>query len=403
MSVKRVLLHFGMPKAGSTSIQHTLSNNTALLEKNNIKYLTEWGVNHLNIFHNLFSPCPVSPKASGHLGKPHANVKQKNKKNIEKMLKAINTANCETLILSGEFFHELYLDSTLDNINTFLNKYFHSKGIETTIIYFIRNPLTWLISFLQQRVSHDGYMNKNDDFFQFRIKQYEGIFNLKKHFPDSLLLLSFEDACLDKDGLVGFFLKKIGFPENEIKELNIYRMNESKCMELMEFIYYIESVEPRYPYKNYKHFGANRSSNDLKVLKTITGSKFDLAHSSKLSLWKRLWETVLLLKENIGIDYTNYDIPPPCIQKTYSEETIEGFIKVFPKLNYVLQKHFLRFFEMKYMETADVKFKQLFDNDSIPYTIFTKKIALFYLPSLRIKNRVLEIIPHQMKKSMKWL
>ena len=215
-----------MAKTGSASIQYSLFSNSAILEKNGFRYLTEWGRNQLNIFRYLFSPYPVDPVGSEHLGKPFPRIKRKNKNSIKKMLNVIKTTNCETLILSGEYFDELWLDSTIRNIKTFIQNYFQNNGIEATIIYFIRNPLTWLISSLQQQTFAKGYLNKNVDYFENRMKQYEGVMNLKKHFSNSLKLLKFEDTCLNDDGLVGCFLKTIGFPEEELKSINIIRKND---------------------------------------------------------------------------------------------------------------------------------------------------------------------------------
>jgi len=271
----------------------------------------------------------------------------------------------------------------------------------------VRNPLTWLISSLQQQVFQYGYLNKNCDYFETRMKQYEGVFNLKKHFSDSLTLLKFEDACIDKDGLPGCFLKSIGFPEGELNNINILRVNESRCMEVMELVNYIETVEPLYPYDNYRRFNPHRTATkkDLGLwhyLKDIKGIKYDLPHQSKLELWDRFSKTVKLLKENTGIDYVDYTPPLVPAQETYSEETIEGFIKSFPKLNFTLRKHFLKFFEKKYMETAQVKFKQLHFKDSIPWKIYNSEKAFQGISHLLNFKKVQEnLMFRKIKKRLK--
>ena len=388
MPVKRVILHLGMPRAGSTSIQSTLFNNSEVLEKNGYRYLKEWGQNHLSTMHYLFSPFPVRPLDAGRFGRPVRDKKKRNKKAINKMLRVIETTECETLILSGEYFHELYLDQTMENMKSFIEKYFHANNIETTIFYIVRNPLTWIVSYVQQTIMGRGYLNKSDDYFSTRIKQYKGVINLQKHFSDSLLLSKFEDICLDRDGLVGCFLKMIKFPEEELKNLNLIKTHGSKCAEAVEFIYYIEAVEPRFPGENYKRFNLNRSSADLRPLKSIRGTKFDLPYQGKVELWNRFQEAVHLLRENTGIDYTNYQIPPPFTQETYTEKTIQGFIDAFPNLSLVLQKHFLRFFEKKYMETAQEKFKQLHFKDSIPWKEYNCKSTFLSLLNLRVRNKL---------------
>ena len=409
MAIKRVILHLGMAKAGSSSIQHTLFNNTDVLEKNGFRYLAEWEENHLIKFKYLFSQYPVSPASTGHLGRPLKNRKQKSKNAVNTMLQVIKTSKCETLILSGEFSAELWINSTIENIKGFIEKYFKSVGIETTIIFLVRNPLTWITSFLQQRLFKDGFMNKNGDFFEFAMKQYDGVINLKNHFPDSLELLKFEDACLDKDGLVGRFLKTAGFPEEALKHINITRTNESRCTEVMELVNYVESVESRHPYDHYRHVNPNRYTDDFNCIINIKGVKFDLPYQSKVEFWERFRETIFRLKENAGIDYTGHEIISHATdQETYSEQTIQGFIEAFPKLSFILQRHFLKFFEKKYMETAQVKFKQLHFKDSIPYTIYSKKNIfisglIFHLKNnlQAIKKAISSAMPYKVKTSLK--
>jgi len=393
MAVERVILHLGMPKAGSRSIQETLYNNANILEKDGFKYLTEWRRNHLDKLHYLFSPYPVKPIYAGNLGKPLVNRGQQNKDTISKMLRVLNTTDCKTIILSGEYFHELHIDATIENIKMFLEKYFHSNNTKTTIAYVIRNPLTWLVSWVQQRYPHNGYPNKNCDFFSTAIEMYKGIINLQKNFPDSLKIIKFEDACLDKDGFVENFLKEIGFPEAKLNTLNVYRANESRCMEVMEFIHFIEAIEPRYPDNNYRQRNPNRFLGDLNFLRHIKGKKFDLPYQGKVELWERLQKTIYKIKENTGIDYTSYKIPAQSDdgEETYSSETLQGFIETFPRLSFILQRHFLKFFEKKYMETAQEKFKQMHFKDSVPWKIYNSKNALFSLINLRSRYRLQEI------------
>jgi hypothetical protein len=61
MAIKRVVMHLGMPKAGSSSIQRALFTNSGVLERNGFRYLHEWGESHIRIFEHLFTPWPVNP------------------------------------------------------------------------------------------------------------------------------------------------------------------------------------------------------------------------------------------------------------------------------------------------------------------------------------------------------
>jgi len=389
MAIKRAIIHLGMPKAGSSSIQYTLYENASILEKNGFKYLTEWGIGHHDKFHSLFFNYRDCPPEERHPGAflSLGFKKLENKNAINTLLKVINNSKCEVLILSGEFFRTLYLDSTVERIKNFINEYFHSKNIETTIIYYARNPLAWMDSWTSQIIFSSGYLNRDGDFFEAAIKQYHGIFNLKKHFGDRLRAIKFEDACQDKDGLVANFLRTVEFPEDKIKNIDMSgsRRNESRAMEAIEFAHFVEAMEARDSFGDFKRYIPSRFYRDITPLKNIKGVKFALPSQSKAELWDRLQETVKFLKERANVDYTDYVIPPSTEQGTYNEQTIQGFIDAFPKLNLIIQKYFLKFFEKKYMETAQEKFKQLYFSGSIPYAIYKRNNSFFGRLSAKIR------------------
>ena len=390
MGIKKAVLHLGMPKAGSSSIQHTFFSNSAILKKNGFRYLDEWGDNHLYNFLHFFSPDYVTNNAINYREPvTKKKLRKTTKKMANEILRVINSTECETLVLSGECLNVFRENSAIDNLKEFINCNFKSNNIEVSIILLVRNPLPWAISQLQQQFFKGRYL-RNIDFFDDAVEMYEAIANLQKKFSDSLILLKFEDACLDIDGLVGCFLKTIGYPKEELKNITIIRKNESRCMETMEFLYFIETIEPLYPYAHYRHHNPNRFLGDLTCIKDIKGVSFDLPYQCKVELWNRIQKAVLFLKAEVGIDYTDYKIPFPN-QETYSEQTIQKFIDIFPKLSPILQKHFLKFFEKKYMETAQIKFKKLYFEGSIPWKTYNKKIIIFSLASWRVKKMLRKI------------
>jgi hypothetical protein len=286
------------------------------------------------------------------------------------MLKVMDTTGCETLLLSGEYSFPLRHESVITNVQSFLKKYF--QDIDVKIVFLVRNPLTWMVSAYQQDLSF-GWWPKNiwhyDRYDDLKSGYFGSIDNMVKAFGDSLVLLKFEDAVKDRDGLVGCFLKVASFPADEIKKLDITRENESRSLEAMELISFIDAKEPYLPFGYDGPNNPKRTPWDVKSL-WVKGARFDFAYKDKLVLWEKLEESVRLLKENTGIDYTDYKIEKRPGPETYTGETIAGFIEAFPKLSPVLQKLFLEFFEKKYAETAQEKFKKLYFKDAIPNRIY---------------------------------
>jgi len=389
MAIKRAILHLGMPKAGSTSIQNTLFYNAAILEKYGFRYLTERGKSHHMLKH-IFQPhCSFDPETTILHHRSFPNFEKNKEHFIKEMLHIVKNTDCETLILSREF-GRVICDSTVKNIKNFIKNCFQTNGIETTIVYLVRNPLTWMISRAQQSLFQSGFVSEDCNYFEVLIKIFENIFVLQKNFSDSLILLKFEDICLDKDGLVGCFLKAIDFPQNALENIKTYRANESRCLEVMEFISFLEAIEPLYPHSDMRFYSSNRFPGDVDPLKNIKGVKFDLPYQSKVELWNRLDKTVHLLKENTGIDYTDYtpSLPAEAAEEIYNEETIQEFIEAFPKLSFFLQKAFCTFFRKKYMETIQDRFKQLFFKGSIPWKLFYSKNAFLCLLGMRLKYKL---------------
>ena len=401
MPIKRVILHLGMSKAGSSSIQHTLFYNAPILKENGFRYLSEWGLTHHGKLRHLFSPDPVKHVDST-WGKSISKRKHQNdnKKLVDKMLKIINSSDCETLIISGECFLLFFSDISIQNLKTFMQDYFVSKNIAVSIVLMVRNPFLWTISILQQQIFRCTY-TRNVDFFENGTIAYGAINNLQKAFPDSIMLIKFEDACLDENGPVASFLKTIDFPADEIKNLDIKKVNESRCIETVEFANYIESIEPRSYKFNFDSLNPKRTILDLKPIRHIKGVKYDLPYHGKLELWNRLQETLHSFKESTNIDYTNYKIPFPVKHETYSEQTIQEFVEAFPKLSPVIQKLFLKFFEKKYAKTAQEKFKQLYFKDSIPWRIYNNNSIFRSISYYRFRNTLIKLIPQTIKLSIK--
>jgi hypothetical protein len=356
MAIKRVIMHLGMPKAGSSSIQHALFTNSLALERNGFRYLNEWGQNHISIFTYLFAPYPVNPIDQVTYSERKATVEERQKvcdEKVKRMLAVMDATGCETLLLSGECCLFLRHESAITNVQSFFKKYF--QDIDVKIVLLVRNPLTWMISFYQHDLSLDQWpknMWHDDRYDDLKSGYFDSIDNMVKAFGNSLVLLKFEDAIKDEDGLVGYFLKATGFPGDEIKKLAVTKENESRSLEALALISFIDIKEPYRPSALSGPNNPKRISWDIAPLWAVKGAKFDFTYKDRLTLWKRLKESVRLLKENTGIDYTDYKIEERPEPETYTSETIADFIEAFPKLSPVLQKLFLEFFEKKYAETA---------------------------------------------------
>ncbi|MCL2504762.1 MAG: hypothetical protein FWE93_00695 [Alphaproteobacteria bacterium] len=372
MPIKKLVVHLGGPKTGSSSIQRTLYNNSELLEKNGFRYLHEWWVSHYKVFQCLFSSCriPKNPDLWSYMtAEERADYEQVQ---MEQMLHACKDSDGKTMIMSAEFAVDFALvPDYSEKFQSFLKEYF--SDVEVQIILYIRNPVEWQISRWQEDKKKGCIVKSlNEDWHQ-KFESYHNIHlrTFVSKFKDMITLVKFEDAVKDEDGLVGSFLKLTGFPESELNELKVFRTNESVCAEAMEFIKFAEDVEPTFN-KSW-NLNPKRTYVDCFPLFSIKGTKFDFSWRDKLAMLERNREGIQWLKDNAGIDYTDYKVEEKPEPETYSEETLNGFIEAFLKISSVLQKLFLDFFEKKYSETGQTKFRRLYANESIPRIIYERE------------------------------
>ena len=365
MSIKKIILHVGLVKTGTTSIQDTLYFNKKYLEENRFLYLPSDTPEHNQFLINMFS---VKPRTDYH-GNMWSNLTEKDIQEYvslhkHKLLDIINNSNCETLIISGEDTDLLYQED-IYKMRDYFSEY---PGIELKIIIYVRQPVQLLTSLYQ----HDALLRNKEEqdeyikvfahkIFDFHVKKFVTVFQ------DNVTILQFEESIQDPYGPTGHFLKQIGFPTHLISNIIAIRSNESRCQEVTEFIFALSKAHPRYIYANgKKKFNPDRIDSDVGPLFRVIGQKFDLPYDYKMELFALAQNSIGWLKETTGYDYST---PPRPNQEEalYQEETIQGLISAFEFLTPLVQKFFLEYYEQEYILTKKEKFKRLYAKGSIPW------------------------------------
>ncbi|MDR0529394.1 MAG: hypothetical protein LBG69_07300 [Zoogloeaceae bacterium] len=372
--VKKVILHLGHLKTGTTSIQETLFENSDILQENGFYYLAEWMYRNAQIRvmeHIVSVPGCRSMKNLNNMASESemANVREEK---LAELARVMQVSQCDTLIISAEIVWSLFEQRCVNLLQDLISKHF--SGVEVKILLFVRNPLHYYISLYQhyQRMATFNDVNThNCDYCSQHIYQYvKTTENIRNYFGQYAKFIKFEDAVKDSQGLVSYYLKSIDFPAENLQKLKIIKSNEASCQETMDFLEYASD-------KKY----SGRYYYDARFLGEIKGTKYDLAYPEKLSLWNSdvMQDAVRKIQEITGIDYSDYtetleaereEARERALQETWRQETIDGFIAAFPKLSPTLQKLFLEFFQYKYAQTANAKFKQLYFVGSLPRDIW---------------------------------
>ena len=100
--MRKIILHVGLHKTGSSSIQLTATNNRKLLENNGILYPELDSSNHSISFYSKFSENRDSYHINLKEGLSLCDINKKNEKWFSKLKDEILLSRCETILISGE-------------------------------------------------------------------------------------------------------------------------------------------------------------------------------------------------------------------------------------------------------------------------------------------------------------
>ena len=366
MSIKRIILHAGIHKTGSSSIQDTLFYNSAILQNCNYIYVREWGSNQSAVVFNLFEPIPFCYhfNISSGIQTPAA-LQDYNKIHLKALINAVSSSNCETLIISAEDMCLLSEDGLIA-LKIFMEEHFENAVID--IVMYVRNPAGIAVSLYQQWYftpeNHDSAQDHMeiimDSLYYRRINKFFAIFGEAR-----VSVYSYEDAVKHDGGLVVHFLDNIGVSPDCINRLNILKSNASRCMEAIDFMSYVESEIP-YFLETTDQVIVNplRSPGDVLCLDAIQGTRFDLPLEIKQNYLLLNEKDAHWLKTKTGIDYCNVQPTSSYRNSEFSYATLQDFYNIFNNLTNSLKKAFLGFFEELYNQTDDHKFCLLFAPDS---------------------------------------
>ena len=144
-SSKRLVLHVGMHKTGSTSIQ----NSFATFESPSVSYLqlSEGGANHSYAYNTLFRSNPLSYYVHAQMKRSTNQIQKLQDKLRLDIKNFMSRTSADTILSSGEDLTHL-TSAELSNLKSFYLSYVS----EIHILGYVRPPISFMTSALQQRV-----------------------------------------------------------------------------------------------------------------------------------------------------------------------------------------------------------------------------------------------------------
>jgi len=243
MDDRKIFIHIGLEKTGTTSIQDFLFNNTEKLKTKSIFYPTELGANHTSLC--IYS---AQRECIGNLAPEKKNIKIK--ENFPQIMKSIikefDESDCENLVFSNE-----HLSSRLKNTNDIenLKRLFDHYTYPVKIIVYIRNQVDLLESLYFEGIKAGGKENLNDwanhfNYFELDyiklLGAWESVFG-----KESIIVRLFDRHVLKNGDAIDDFLDVFSVERNESFSVNS-QQNVSLGYKSLEFMrrYNLNVKEP---------------------------------------------------------------------------------------------------------------------------------------------------------------
>lgn len=329
--IKKLIIHIGTHKTGTTSIQETLGNSQDILKKHGIFYPPEPPFNHY-AFSAVFLNNPMNSFYARAGGFQSIEELQTDLNALKvHWAKLFQYSQEEIFVISAENF-DAYEDGEVVKLKRFVNVYFD----DIKIIVYMRHPITGIISRWEENIKHLNSQPSSEEILKNVKKRYSFTFLeswLKYFGKENVIVRPFDNKALKNGDLIEDFFHSVNIPDININELNICRSNESLGKNVVLFLL---EYNKKYPiFKDKKPNGKRYLTNIDYIFQQIcSGLKKE-----------KLWFNVKFSEEeadklNKEINYVNQFLPSgyqfepvkPSNEKTslpdYSEIPSDFFVEL---------------------------------------------------------------------------
>ncbi len=351
--IKTILLHIGVHKTASTTIQNTLHRERVKLMEEGVLYpVFKVGntaiSNHSIPFYSLFMLKPETYhfNVSQDFTTPQA-IQQLHQNYHIQMEEQLSAFEGETLIISGEDISHLNKHE-LENLKSFLLEN-TSRDANIMIVMVCRHPVSRFRSALQASICNFGMtMGKATDYHLSRSGLYRNLLNqLSGVFGrENITVLKYEDLVLHKFGPAGALLEMVdgSLPENIKPE--IFRDNQTRTYET---VLLLNAINQTFPQTSGYELHPERMIALNTLFEGMPGQKFMLPIGLSGKVWQAYAEDVNWLCREFSLpeySFLNEDLKPDFL--VWSSETLDFIDGVIPNLPTADRNTVIRFLnEMK--------------------------------------------------------
>ncbi|MEX1375903.1 MAG: sulfotransferase family 2 domain-containing protein [Eubacteriales bacterium] len=335
LGVKKIILHVGMTKTATTSIQSTLSDkaNKNILEEDNLYFPI--GCSHTEFLINNFNKSPSNSIENMNSGETAEAIRRKALVQKKAFEEEIVECRLENIILSAECIIAFDEDS-MNQLKLYLMKLMPNARIE--VIISTREFMSWTASSIQQHIRNVGidmyeYINNRYTAFNHsvRISRLVDVFG-----KDNISIYKFEQARLHQFGPVGYFLEHIGVNIVRIEKYKISKSNEGIKDKGIDIVRYINA-------NTYKYIAGqlspNRQKDDTVLFERIRGDEFKLNKREIKKFKEIVKKESKYVRDEFRIDYISENKEYEYRKKLiFDKDYYEDIISIFPELTDTIKK-----------------------------------------------------------------
>jgi hypothetical protein len=309
---REILVHAGLSKTGTTSIQANCQRHRQHLLERGIVYPQFLFGDRPFTTHSI----PVTASITASPGKYGLRLGQRFPGQADSVIAACKEQLDNLLVASrGDVLvlsTELIAAYEEPDMRTLL-EYLQPHADRVRVVAYIRSPESALESLLQERLKAGAVVDAAA--LVGRVRQQ--CQNLQQGFGDDLELKNFHDALRHPRGLVGSFLALLGLEEGAMQGLEWRSKNERLSMEAFRLM---SAINLQFPARQQDAHQIARRPHDLDVLGRLPGQPFQLEGFTGSGLYRDVLEEAAWLESRLGCRFPTD--PRPALGALWQEETL---------------------------------------------------------------------------------
>jgi hypothetical protein len=310
---QEIILHAGLPKTGSTSIQNNCFRYREILRENGICYpvftLGERKlVNHSDPITAAMSDAP-NKRQWAYRQQVMAREAEAREDLRRQFRRLFARPEVERLLISAEIVSN-YSDADACELRDFLS----ARADRLRVVAFLRSPQSSVESILQQQ-AYGGGVEENVEGAVCAVKErFELLYRV---FGENLEVRNFHAAVDAPGGLVAEFLRLLPIPGARLDAMEFASSNERISMEAYRLMV---AINRRYPLVPAGGSGYQRRFHDLRPLAQLPGSPFRIERFRESQWYQTACREAAELERDYGFSFP--EVPDREAQPLWQERTL---------------------------------------------------------------------------------